>query len=185
VRESGVCMNWRIVVAIVVAFVVGAGAGGLAEHERVNSSNKSSATKHPTTTVRKSTPTTRKPAKKVPPVWFTDTKAACPALLRLSLTTSAQYSTLATTPAWASAQVALLADLKATGDAYRALVPVATAPGKVALKFLLADQLEEGAAVRNATSWPTYLRGRKTPNAALRAKEATAVVAYAKRCPAS
>jgi hypothetical protein len=165
-------MNWRIVVAIVVAFVVGAGAGGLAEHERVNSSNKSAATKPTTTTIP-------------PTVWFADVKPACPALLRLSSTASAQFSTLATTPAWAAARVALLADLKATGDAYRALVPVATAPGKAALRFLLSAQLEEGAAVQNATSWPAYLKARKTPHAALRAKEASAVVAYAKRCSTS
>ena len=168
-------MNWRVIVAVVVAFVVGIGAGGLVEHERLKHKSNSSASGS-----KKGTPTTVSTA-----AWFgSRASTACPALKSWSASAVASYQALYTKTPWKTKQATLLKQIDAAGSAYKAMVPIATPAGKAQLQFLVGHQTQLSAAVQKATSEAAYLKAQQALNTA-RVKHDIAIVSQAaNRCSA-
>jgi hypothetical protein len=174
-------MNWRVVVAVVVALLLGVGAGALGEHERLkHDSNKKSESSSKTTT------TTKKKGTSTPVAadWFGSRQtAACPALKEWNNAAVAQYEALF--KPWSSSQSVFVAQIDVTNAAYRKLVPLATAAGKTELAFLLTYQQSIRAAVLKASSASVYL-GAQGKLQTARVKNDTASVAQsAHRCTAA
>jgi hypothetical protein len=158
-------MNWKIIVAVVVAFGVGGAAGTFAEHERVK--NDKPATQ--ATTAANAD-------------WFgTRATAACPALKRWNASAVATYKALGQ-KTWKDASAALATQITATRNAYRALAPVANAAGKVELRILLAHQNKLTAALKEASSVSTYLAAQKKVTPARVTRDVAIVGRAAQRC---
>jgi hypothetical protein len=143
-------MNWRIVVAVVVAFVVGAAGGGFAEHQRIKNERSNNSAKNTSTTA--------------PGVnWFGSKKAtACPELQRWRTALGVATYTAASKGPWANVRAKLLTQRAAMQSAYRAMVPLANEPGKVQMNFLIAYEGQLTAALKAAASAADYA---KTPAA--------------------
>jgi hypothetical protein len=152
---GGCNMNWRIIVAGVVVFVVGVGVGGLAEHERVKHETHKAAARTTTTTGNGESTTAEAGSSTTEAStasWFAGTKAACPALKRWQNATAATYRAMVGKATWASARAALLTQMNASSAAVGELIPLATPTGRVELNFLAAYQIKATSAVRHATS---------------------------------
>jgi hypothetical protein len=156
-------INWRVIVAVVVAFVVGIGAGGIAEHQRLkNKSNKSaSASKSKTkTTTKATTKTTAKPVTTAD--WFgTHGAQACPALKRVDAAGTAAFKAIYSSAPLDSRRTILAASAGTIGTAYTSLVPLANAPGKPMLQFLANYQGRLKTAAQAAPSLTAYLTAQK------------------------
>jgi hypothetical protein len=143
-------MNWRIVVAVIVAFVVGAAGGGFAEHQRVKNERSNNSARSTSTTA-------------AAPNWFGSKKAsACPELQRWRTALGVASYTAVSKGPWANVRAKLLTQRAAMQSAYRALVPLAGAPGKVQLEFLVAYETQVTTALKAAASAAAYA---KTPAA--------------------
>jgi hypothetical protein len=166
-------MNWRVVVVAVVAFAVGIGAGGLAEHQRLKSdSNKKTST-------TKTTPTTNAKAAD----WFgTHAQQACPTLKKLGVSGAASYKAIFSSAPWPSRQSTLATEAAAAAADYRALVPLADQRGQTELAFLASYQDRIKTAVSKSATLPAYLTAQKALNSS-RLKTANAVISRTtKRC---
>lgn len=165
-------MNWRVVVAVVVALFIGAGAGALGEHQRLkhDSNTKSSSSK--TTTA-------------LAPVadWFgTGRPAACPALKSWNTAVVASYLALYQKVPWATTKVKLITDLDAGTAAFVAMERYANAAGKTELAAQIAYQAKAKTALVAAPSSAEYLKATKLLNTA-KVKQGRAVMsAAAKKC---
>jgi hypothetical protein len=167
-------MNWRIVVAVVVAFVVGGAGGAFAEHERTlhDSSNKT-ATGTTRTTVANAN-------------WFgSRAKAACPALKRWNASATAAYIALVAKTPWTATRTKLVQGRSATTAAYRALLAVAIPQGKVELRFLIAYQSRLGAALRKSSSVAGYLKSQRALASARVNRDVAILSRAAGSCPKS
>ena len=142
-------MNWRIVLAVVVAFVLGVGAGGLAEHQHAKAKSD-----------KKSTSSTTAKGKGVN--WFGKNQAAaCPTLNQWKGAVSASYLALLKKSAWPATQTELTKQSGVVVTSYRALLPKATKPGRVQLNALIAYQTVLTAAIKKATSVTAYTTAQK------------------------
>jgi hypothetical protein len=160
--------KWRVVLAVVVVFVVGAGAGALGEHARLKrSSNKKSTT----------TPTT---SRTVPADLFgAKAKQACPTLKQLSASEVAAYKALYAKTPWKTSSAALVTQYRVTAKAYRTLMAFAPSPaGKATLRFLAGYATRLGNAVGKATSVATFVKASKAQQSP-RSVRGTKVVARA------
>ena len=161
--------KWRMVLAVVVALVVGAGAGAYGEHLHV---------KHSSTTKKTATATTTKAGHVPTNLFGAKAKTACPGLKAVSASQVAAYKAIYTKTAWKTTSAALVKQYGTTAKAYTALMPFATPAGKPTLRFLASYQTRLSTAAGKATSLASFLKlakAERTP----RAVRGTAVVAQA------
>ena len=120
--------NWRVIVAVVVAFIVGGAAGALAEHAHVQSDKTDSSAAATTTTV----PTAD---------WFgTQKSAACPTLTKW-YTAIGKVAYLAPGKGtWTTTRAQLLQQDSTISAAYQALLSNANALGQPEIQALAAYQ---------------------------------------------
>ena len=141
--------NWRVIVAVVVALLVGAGAGVLGEHQRLkdDSNKKSTSSSKKTTTTKKGTSktTTKKPA--VADFFGSKTTQACPALKDWNVAAVASYTALYEKVPWATTKVKLSGELDAMTTAFVAMEGYANATGKTALAAQIAYQSKSKTAL--------------------------------------
>jgi hypothetical protein len=136
-------MSWRVIVAIGLAFVVGAGAGALVEHQRVKD-DKTAAAPTTTTTV----PTAD---------WFGSNRAsACPALKRWQASAVAGYTAIARSKQWTTTRTEVAKQVSAGSAAYRDMITLANPTGKPELQYLLSHQDQLSTAAKNSTSLQEY-----------------------------
>jgi hypothetical protein len=138
-------LNAKVIIAVVVAFVLGVGAGGLVEHQRLkNKSNKaassSTTTAHTGAAVR----------------WFSPSTKACPGLKKFETSAVTAYGTLLKKSPWATTKAALLTQATATTSELKGLVPFASPAGKVGLNYLIARQAKTTSALQKAASLTDY-----------------------------
>lgn len=165
-------MNWRIVVAVGVTFVVGAAAGGFAEHERVQKDKPNKAAAGTTTTTRAGTPA-------APANWFGTKKAdACPALKRWNTAAAAAYASALDSKAWSAKSTTIQTQTSAMGSAFRDLGKLANPAGKAELAFLVTYVGKLNAEAKKAKSQPAYAQAQ-TALASARVKRDLAIVGQA------
>lgn len=164
--------NWRVIVAVVVAFIVGGAAGALAEHVRVEN-DKTSSSAASTTTV----PTAD---------WFgTQKSAACPTLTKW-YTAIGKVAYLAPSKGpWTTTRAQLLQQDSTISAAYQSLLSNANALGQPEIQALAAYQGRTRAALQSASSAAAFsasLKALGTPQVT----NALAVIAQtAKSCAKS
>jgi hypothetical protein len=143
----------RIVIALVVAFAIGGGAGALAEHQRLkDKSNKSASTQ--TTTSPTSAP--------VAAAWFkTPTTQACPALKVWKAAGAASYVALLKKGAWSTTKATLLAQNTTATASLRTLLPMTTPAGRAGINFLVTSEGKVSDVVKHATSQADYGKAAK------------------------
>ena len=163
-------MNWRIIAAVVVAFIVGAGAGVLAEHAHVQNDKTSGSASATTTTV----PTAD---------WFgTQKSSACPDLMKwYNVVAKAAYS--AGRGPWPAARAALLQQASTVAAAFEALLPVADTAGKSEMEFLIVYQNRLTAALQSSTSAASYAASQRALASDRLSTDAATLVATARTCP--
>ena len=161
-------MKSRVVFAAIVAFVVGAGAGGLGEHVRLRQSSDTAVT----TLVTGETGD-----------WYgSRATAACPALKRWAASVAATVEVSARPTVWAKKRAELAAPVDASGAAYQALLPLATPAGKAELGFLLAYQKQMSAALHTAASSEVYSKAQKALLSARLTRDLAIVAQGAQAC---
>lgn len=149
-------MNRRVIVILIVAFVLGAGGGAVAEHLRLkHASDKPGASATtPSTAPRNSTAAGAAD-------WFAaKATQACPALKTWNASGAATAKAIAKKGAWTATRTALVAAIKATGAAYVALEPFANTAGKTELQFLKARQDEVSSAIGKTSSLAAYVQAQ-------------------------
>jgi hypothetical protein len=164
-------MNWRIIAAVVVAFIVGGAAGALAEHEHVQN-DKTGASAGATTTT-------------VPTVdWFgTQKSAACPALTKWYTAIGKVSFLAAGKGAWTPTRANLLQQDSAISAAYQSLLPAANAVGRPEIVFLAAYQARARAALQPATSAAAYSASLQTLGSQRVNSDLAVLAQAAKSCP--
>jgi hypothetical protein len=170
-------MNWRVVVTVIVAFVIGAGGGAVAEHVRLkNASDKPGAT---------ATTSAGNNANPAANDWFgAKATQACPALKNWTAAGAASGKAFRMTGAWTAKRAALVAAIKDAGAAYSALEPFANPAGKAELQFLVAHQEAVNNAVAKASSLPVFDQARKKLQSPRAQRDFAIVGVAARRCTA-
>ncbi len=174
-------MNWRVIVAVVVALLVGAGAGALGEHQRLkDDSNKKSTS----TTAKKKTTTTKKGTSNtaVADLFGSKTTQACPALKNWNAAAVASYTALYQKAPWATTKVKVTAELDAMTAAFVAMKPYANAAGKTELATQIAYQAKARTALLAAPSSTDYLKATKLLNTTQVKQGGAAFSAATKKC---
>jgi hypothetical protein len=145
-------VNWRVIVVLIVALVLGVGVGGIVEHQRsVNDSNANPSERVTTTTKPKVS------------IWFgTRGSSACPALQKWNLAFGeVAYAVLARTADWDSVIRPAFLNFNSTAETtYRSLLEFANAAGKTELEFLVAQVRERRGLITGSGSLEALL---KTP----------------------
>lgn len=132
--------NSQVIVAAVLAFALGVGAGFFVEHQRLK--KKSHKTAPPKTAVG----------------WFARPTAACPALKSWNTAVLDGYLALlrgAKTP-WPTTQKALLATTSTATTSMKTLLAFARPNGKTGLNFLITYQGQTTTALQHASSQASY-----------------------------
>jgi hypothetical protein len=142
--------KWRAIIALVVAFVLGIGVGGLVEHQRAKSkSNKKTAT----TTAGKTAVGVR---------WFPNPPTdACPGLVKWQTAASTAYVDLLKKTAWPATQTSLEAQSAAASTALKGLLPHANKIGHKGLNVLINRETKNLAALKAAKDEAAYLTASK------------------------
>jgi hypothetical protein len=170
-------MNWRIGVAVIMAFVVGGAVGAFVEHERVQKSSHKAST-----STASSASTTDVTA------WFGgDQTAACPALQSWYQSFLNARLAVAKGGEWASMQLALLDSDNTSSAAYRALLPLANQTGSTELNFLIATETTLHKTLTVAPSANVYqafsVTFAKTLPAGRLERDTTGLLTAALACP--
>jgi hypothetical protein len=175
-------MNWRVIVAVVVALLVGAGAGAFGEHQRLKDDSNKKTT---STTTKKKTTTTKKGTTKAAPVadfFGSKTTQACPALKEWNTAAVASYTAVYQKVPWATTKVKLTSQLDAMTSAFVGMERYANATGKTALAAQLAYQAKSKTALAAAPSSAEYLKTTKVFNTAQVKQGGAALTASVKKC---
>lgn len=161
-------MNWRVVGAVTVAFVVGGAAGAFVEHERVQDSSSSKSPKTPAQQVS---------------IWFGSKSAeACPSLKAWSSALSgAALSGI--TGDWAVRKVALLQSSNASAKALQDLIPLTRGEGTTELSFLIDVEKKSQQALKGAQSLADYETFQKTLSAERLRNDTAVLVTASGLCP--
>ena len=170
-------MNWRIGVAVIMAFVVGGAVGAFVEHERVQKSSHKAST---STASPASTPDVT--------AWFDGNKtAACPALQSWYQAFLKARLAVAKGGEWAPMQLVLLDSDNTSLASYRALLPLANQTGSTELNFLIATETTLHKTLTAAPSAGVYqafsLTFEKTLPPDRLQRDSTALVTAALACP--
>ncbi len=149
-----------VVIALVVAFAIGVGAGGLVEHQRLkDKSNKSASGGTATTTSPK--------ARVAAAAWFkTPTTAACPALKIWKGAASASYLAILKKDTWTTTKTTLLAQNTTATSSLKTLLPMTTPAGRAGVNFLVTIEGKTSDALKHAASQADYskaVKGFTTP----------------------
>jgi hypothetical protein len=175
-------LNWTLILTAIIAFVLGLGVGGFAEHEHTKSSNK----KH---TAASGTPTTVGPStgSKTPidsAGWFgAKVTTACPGLRIWAGEQTARRDAFAKTTTWKTKSGAVLRIDKPITEVYTALLPMATATGKPEIQLLLTTQGKLDAALTTSTKPDDYSKVRKTVSTAQVTTDIGILSKVAASCP--
>jgi hypothetical protein len=174
-RIGRLLKNGRLVIALVVAFALGGGAGALVEHQRLKDKSNKGA----------STATTTPGNKPVAAAWFkTPTTAACPALKTWKASGTASYVALLKKDAWSTTKAALLAQNTAATASLRTLLPMTTPAGRVGVNFLVTAEGKTSNALKHASSQASYSTAAKALSTP-RLKRSNAIMARAAKTCAS
>ena len=166
-------LNWRIIAAVVVAFIVGAAAGGLAEHIHVENDKTDTSAGATTTTV----PTVD---------WFgTQKSAACPTLTKWYSAIGRSAYLSASKGAWTTTRADLLEQDSTISAAYRALLSNVNDVGRNEILFLVAYGVRSRAALQNATSAAAYAASQRASSSTQLSRNVSVLVQAAKTCPKS
>jgi hypothetical protein len=151
-------LDWRVIVAGVVVFVVGVGAGGVLEHEKVKHDSQRAG-------------------------WFAGhTTAACPTLKRWDAAATATDQALATSTSWTSTQSELSKQTKASKAALQSLLGFSTYKGQAGLNTLVSYASKLIKAVPNATSAAGFSTAQKQLNSSLVTTDTTTLKRAATSC---
>ncbi len=166
-------LNWRIIAAVVVAFIVGVAAGGLAEHIRVQNDKTDTSAGATTTTV----PTVD---------WFgTQKSAACPTLAKW-YTAIGKASYLARSKgAWTTTRANLLEQDSTISAAYQALLSNANAVGNPEIAFLVAYADRSTAALKTATTAAANAAAQQALSSQRLSSDLAILAQAARSCPTS
>jgi hypothetical protein len=142
-------VSWRVMVVLIVALVLGAGVGGIVEHQRaVEDSNAKPVDRVTTTTATVS-------------VWFGSRQSsACPALEKWNLALDkVVYAVLAKDASWDSVLRPTLLNFNSTAETtYRSLLEFANPAGKAELEFLVTSARERRGVIKGSTSLAAFLK---------------------------
>jgi hypothetical protein len=162
--------KWRAIIALVVAFVLGVGAGGLVEHQRAKSKSDKKST----------SPTTGGKATAVGARWFPNPPAAaCPDILKWQAAGATAYADLLKKQPWPATQTALEAQSATTTTELKALLHHANKTGRRGLNILLRRETKNLAALKAAKDLNAYVAATK-PLATPLVKRGNAVMGKAK-----
>jgi len=142
-------MSWRIAVGALVAFVIGAVAGGFIEHERVQNNMETATT---TTTTAAATAN-----------WFGSNQAsACPALTRWYGAIGESAFIAGGKGPWTETRAALLGQSSTVEDAYEDLLPMVDSVGRPQLEHLIEYQDRLRTALRASSSATAYADSQRS-----------------------
>jgi hypothetical protein len=162
---------------VIVALVLGAGVGGLIEHQRVTDDSNANArpVAHTTTTTKKATTAD----------WFgTRLSSACPALQDWYLAFGeAVYALLAKNEPWSSTRTALLHFVGTAETAYRSLLPLANPAGMTELRFLLTSLSGRSTAIAKSSSVADFFKTRKSASTPTVARDIRTMLESEQKCP--
>lgn len=167
-------MNWRVIAAVVAAFVLGGAAGWFIESQRVKDNSSSSSASSPTAgnaDVEK---------------WFggTPSTSACPALKAWVTTFTKAAYTKPNPSDWPASRTQLQQIAQAETLSNQALLPYATAEGKQELQFISDTATKNYQTLAVATSADAYNSYLQSLDGNRLKKDAAVVFAAAKTCPA-
>ncbi len=167
-------MNWRVVAAVVVAFVLGGAAGWFIESQRV---------KDDTTT--SSAPSVAASDSDVK-AWFggTPSTSACPALKAWVTTFTKSAFTKPNPSDWTASRTQLQQLAQAQTLANQALLPYASDTGKQELQFMSDTATKNYETLAVSTSADAYTSYLKSLDDNRLKRDGVVVVAAAKTCPA-
>jgi hypothetical protein len=156
-----------MIIAVVVAFALGAGAGGFAEHERLKN------TKH----------TAAAPKAAAGAGWFARPAAACPALKSWETASASAYVAILKKAPWTTTRTTLLAQQTAATAAMKTLLKYAKPKGKTGLNFLIAHQTKTTAALQHASSQADYSKADTALASAVVKRDNAILARAAGNCP--
>jgi hypothetical protein len=135
----------QMIVAVVVAFALGAGVGFFVEHERLkNKTHKATGATADATG------------------WFASATAACPALKSWQSAAANSYVATLRKASWSTTQGALLASETNSVNALKAMLPHATPTGRNGLNLMITRATKTSTALKSATSLAGYEKAAKT-----------------------
>jgi hypothetical protein len=174
-------LNWTLILTAIIAFVLGLGVGGFAEHEHTKSSNK----KH---TTASGTPTTSPSTGSKTPVdeagWFgSKVTTACPALRIWAGEQKLRRDALGKTTTWKTKSGAVLKIDEPITSAYTALLRLATPTGKPEMQLLLTTQGKLDDALTKSKKPDDYSKVRKTVSTAQVTTDIGILSKVAASCP--
>jgi hypothetical protein len=160
----------QAIIALVVAFALGAAAGGLVEHQRLKDQSNKKAAAPPTTTSKGKAAAAR---------WFTaPTTAACPEIVKWKSAVTTAYVALFKKTPWSTTQSTLETQSAAETAALKALLPHSNKRGHKGLNVLIGYQTKSVTALKAAKTEADYLKAVK-PASTLPVKNGNKVMTVA------
>jgi hypothetical protein len=173
-------MNWRVILAVVVALVVGAGGGALAEHQRLkNESNKPSASSKDHTTGTAGTTSTTTP---IAQLFGSNQTAACPTLTKWYGALSEEPFQLSSKGPWATTKVKVLALHAVITASYNSLLKLATPSAKADIQDLIRNETATASALTKAATAADFANAQKKLVSASVTRNAQLLIRAEKTC---
>jgi hypothetical protein len=162
------------VLAVIVALVLGAAVGSVAEHKRLQNKTKAQAT-------LPAASTTTTPISTID--WFgNNATAACPGLLKWYGAVGAIASAMKRKVPWAATRAKFRQEVGISQAAFRSLIPLVNPAGKVELAFLATSLDRTNALLNGSASQTAFLAAQKAATSAQVIHDTGVVLLAAKSC---